>query len=383
MRYYFVVGEASGDIHAANLMRALRERDADARFRFWGGDRMAAVTGENPQRHIRELNYMGFWEVAKNLRTLLALQKEAAADVLAWKPDALVLVDYPGFNLPLAAKAQKAGLRVFWYIAPQVWAWKANRVQKLKARVERLYAILPFEQAFFAERGMDIDFVGHPLLDHLELPPLVEEVQVVGSDQRAAGPAPHLALLPGSRPQELKRMLPLMLDLARRMPDRHFRLAAVAHIEDAQYHAFVRDWPDNVALVRGHSAELLRSAEAAVVTSGTATLECALIGTPQVVVYKGGALNVWLARRLIQVPYIALPNLVMDQPLVPELIQGRASPEGVQAALVPLLQGGAQRRAMREGYAELRERLGGPGASARTAERLWARLKPNGGATPR
>lgn len=370
MRYYLVVGEASGDIHAANLMRALRERDPQAEFRYWGGDRMAAASGEAAQRHIRELNYMGFWEVLRNLRTLMALQREAERDIRAWKPDALILVDYPGFNLRLAGRLQNAGLRIYWYIAPQVWAWKANRVQKLAARVDRLYAILPFEPAFFAARGMDVDFVGHPLLDHLDLPPL--DARAPEGAEAASG---YLALLPGSRPQELQRMLPMMLGLAARMPERRFRLAAVAHIEDQQYRSLTAAWPQNVDLVRGQTADLLRKAEAAVVTSGTATLECALIGTPQVVVYKGGALNVWLARRLIRVPYIALPNLVMERPLVPELIQGEASPEGVQKVLSSLLKGQPERRAMREGYAELRRTLGGPGASARTAERLLARLK--------
>jgi lipid-A-disaccharide synthase len=376
MRYYLLAGEASGDLHGANLIRALRERDPDAAFRFWGGDRMAAASGEAPVRHIRELSYMGFWEVARHLRTLMRLQREARRDVVAWKPDALVLIDYPGFNLPLAGHARAAGLRPFWYIAPQVWAWKARRVRKLNARVERLYAILPFEPAFFAGRGMAVDFVGHPLLDALprEAPPPDPAFA------RAAGlPAEGgwLALLPGSRQQELARVLPVMAAVARARPERAFALAAVEHLDDAAYAAAAGPGglPDNVRLLRGQTQAVLRGARAALVTSGTATLETALLGVPQAVLYRGSAASVWLARRLVHVRYISLPNLVLDRPLLRELIQGEATAEAAGAWLDRLSGEGPERAAVLEGYTELRRRLGGPGASARVAEQLLARLR--------
>jgi len=367
MRYYLIAGEASGDMHASNLMRALREEDGSALFRFWGGDCMAAVAEQAPVRHIRELSYMGFWEVARHIRTLLRLQREAKQDVRDWQPDALILIDYPGFNLPLAKAAKALGIRVFWYIAPQVWAWKARRVKVLRERVERLYAILPFEQAFFAQHGMDIEYVGHPLLDVVQRDG--QQTPLFGGE---TAEKLWIALLPGSRRQEVLRLLPTMLAVAESTPQETFVLAAVDHLDDSVYGS--DQLPTNVRIVRNDTYRVLEGAKAALVTSGTATLETALFGVPQVVLYKSSAVSVWLARRLINVAYIALPNLILDRPLIPEMIQDQAMPAPVSTRLQGLLQAGKDRDDMMAGYAELRGLLGGKGASKRVAQDIHTRL---------
>lgn len=363
MRYYLVAGEASGDLHGSNLMRELQTADPDAEFRFWGGDRMAAVGG-TPVRHIRELAFMGFWEVAAHWRTILGLLRQARRDILDWKPDALLLIDYPGFNLRMAKTAKQHGIPVFWYISPQVWAWKANRVHTLKQTVEQLYAILPFEPDFFQRYGMSITYVGHPLLD------AIPEQTTTNTGKGATDP--FVVLLPGSRKQEIQRMLPVMLELAQRKPEMRFKLAGLSHLDREVYQP--SSLPPNVELCMDETYALLEAATAAVVTSGTATLETALFGVPQVVLYRGAALSFWIARRLVNVPYIALVNLILNKPLLTELLQGEAEVERLQAELEDILPGGRRRETIRNGYQELRQLLGGAGASARTARDIQTRL---------
>jgi lipid-A-disaccharide synthase len=367
MRYYLIAGEASGDLHGANLLRALRQRDATAEFRAWGGDRMQEA-GADLVRHVSELAFMGFWEVAVNLRSIMRLLAQARQDLLAWKPDVLILIDYPGFNLRMAAAAKAAGIPVIWYISPQVWAWKAGRVKTLRNRVDELYAILPFEKAFYAERGMDIHFVGHPLLDEIARRQLSGEGAALPVATAAGLPErrPWIALLPGSRKQEISRMLPVMLDVARRHPERRFALAGLRQIGESTYRSF--GLPDQVALHMDNTYAVLEQAQAALVTSGTATLETALFGVPEVVLYRGNALSYAIARQLVKVPFISLVNLVLERELVTELIQGKMVPDAVDAALSRLLEDPVRAGEIRRGYEELRVRLGGVGASDRVAE---------------
>ena len=373
MRYYLIAGEASGDLHGGHLIRALRERDPDSEFRAWGGDRMEAA-GARLVHHIRDLAFMGFFEVARNLPTVLRLLGEAKRDVVAWKPDAVILIDYPAFNLPVAKRAHAKGLRVFWYISPQVWAWKASRVKQLKRYVERMLVILPFEPDFYRGYDMEVDYVGHPLLDALaarEPDPTFRQRHGIEED------AELVALLPGSRKQEVKRMLPVMLATAQRFPERTFVVGGLGALGEPFYSAF--DRPPNVALAMDETAALQASAQAALVTSGTATLETALSGVPEVVCYKGNPLSFWIARRLVDVPHIALVNLIAGRELVPELLQGECTPDRLAIELQLLLESADYRDSMQAGYAEVRERLGGAGASARAADRLvgWLASGPS------
>ena len=360
-----VAGEASGDLHGANLMHAIKRQDQEAEFRAWGGDRMASE-GAELVHHVRDLAFMGFWEVAINLRRILGLLSEARKDMLDWKPDAVILVDYPGFNLRLAATANEAGLTVLWYISPQVWAWKAGRVHKLKERVDRLYAILPFEKDFYAEYGMEIVYIGHPLLD--ELGKRAADSGAKALKNAAGEPVPSkpwIAMLPGSRKQELNRLLPVMLQVARNFPDRSFALAGLTQLGEAHYRSY--QLPQNVQLFLDQTYQILEQSSAAMVTSGTATLETALIGVPEVVLYRGSPLSFWIARRLVKVPFISLVNLVLNRALVTELLQSQVNSEQVTRELTSLIEDSQRRSDIQSGYLELRELLGGEGASDRAA----------------
>ena len=366
-RLYVIAGEASGDLHGANLIRALKQRAGaqDIAVRAWGGDRMQAA-GADVVKHYRELAFMGFTQVLLHLRTILRNIKACQEDLLRFKPDAVVLIDYPGFNLRIARFARAKGIKVFYYISPQLWAWKAGRIKAIRRDVDRMFVILPFEQDWYAARGMEVEFVGHPLLDALGQEDLVPAVSSV-EDTR-----PVVALLPGSRLQEIRRMLPAMLAVVKDFPDHRFVVAAAPSVPPEVYHALIGAAP--VQLVAGGTYGLLRQAEAALVTSGTATLETALIGTPEAVCYSGGALNIWLAKRFIQVPFISLVNLIMGREVVRELIQRDMRPAALRQELQRLLHDAAYRRRMQHDFSELRTRLGGAGASAHVADRVWKSL---------
>lgn len=361
-KLYLIAGEASGDLHGGNLVRELRKLDPSLELRAWGGDRMQA-SGAQVVKHYRELAFMGFTQVLLHLRTILRNIKACKADMENWRPDAVVLIDYPGFNMRIAEYAHARGIKVFWYISPQVWAWKAGRVKALKRDVDRMFTILPFEKAWYAERGMEVSYVGHPLLD-----------AVPGHAEWAdkEGTRPVVALLPGSRKQEITRMLPVMLSVVPHFPGHVFKVAAAPGMPMEVYRAIIRD--ARVELVQGGTYPLLGEAAAALVTSGTATLEAALIGTPLAVCYGGGAFNVWLAKRLVNIQFISLVNLIMGREVVRELIQGALKPEGLRAELHRLLQDADYRKRMEADLEELRALLGGPGASAETARQLWKSL---------
>ena len=365
-RVYIIAGEASGDLHGGNLVNALFSEASAAsgslEVRAWGGDRMASA-GAEVVKHIRELAFMGFAEVLFNLRTIMRNMAFCKRDILAFKPHALVLIDYPGFNLRIAEWAHGQGIPVHWYISPQVWAWKAGRVNTLKRVVDRMYVVLPFEQEWYAKRGMSVDFVGHPLLDEIAKPATNKE-SLPGEDGR-----PVVALLPGSRRQEIVRMLPRMAALAALHPGHRFLVAAAPSVPDELYARYLGD--ASLTLVKGRTYDVLRIARAALVTSGTATLETALFRVPQVVCYAGSAVNIWLARKLVKVPYISLVNLVMGREVVRELIQQDLTKGDLSRELEALLHDDPRRSTQLKDLDELQGRLGGPGASARVASALW------------
>ena len=358
MRYYIITGEASGDLHGANLIKALKNLDADADVRAWGGDKMEAA-GAVLVKHYRDLAFMGFVEVIKHLGTILRNLDFCKNDILAYVPDVMVLIDYPGFNLRVAKWAKARGIRIVYYISPQVWAWKEGRVKDIRRDVDKMLVILPFEKAFYAKRNFEVEYVGHPLLD------------VVGEEQR--DPAiplftdhPVIALLPGSRAMEIRKKLPLMLQMVERFPGYQFVVAGAPSQPDALYNELIGTTP--VMLLRNDTYNLLKQARAAVVTSGTATLETALFGVPQVVCYRGNPVSYFLARQLVKVPFISLVNLIMEREVVKELIQYAFTDAALEAALRALLDDARYRDEMKDAYRELWGKLGGTGASERAAK---------------
>lgn len=360
-RLYVIAGEASGDLHGANFLKALRAKDPTIEVRAWGGDRMQAE-GAHIVKHYRELAFMGFAEVVMNLRTILRNINACKEDIALWKPDAVMLIDYPGFNLRIAEWAHEQGIKVLYYISPQIWAWKKGRVHKIKRVVDRMFTILPFEKDFYSNYGMDVEFVGHPLLD-----------EITGN---AAGIAPrsleHIALLPGSRRQEIGTMLPVMLAVAKQFPGERFVVAAAPSVPRSYYEGMMKG--SDAQLVVGDTYGVLRKSKAALVTSGTATLETALFGVPMAVCYKGSAVNVWLAKRLVKVKYISLVNLIMDKPVVQELIQEYMNERVLSAELERLLHDEEYIRDMHRDMADLLHVLGGAGASERVADGVWKSL---------
>lgn len=360
MRYYVIAGEASGDLHASNLISGLKKQDPAAEFRAWGGDLMAAQ-GAALVKHYRDLAFMGFMEVLLNLKTILGNLRVCRRDILEWKPDVVILVDYPGFNLRMAKFAARHHFRVFYYISPQVWAWHASRVKTIRRYVERMFVILPFEQDFYRKHHYGVDFAGHPLLDAIG-----ETGQTAARfrSESGLGSQPLIALLPGSRKQEIVRMLPVMLQVIPLFPQYRFVVAALSSIPPECYEKIVGGVETVVVTDRTH--DLLRNAAAALVTSGTATLEAALLNTPQVVCYKAGVVSYWIARMLVDVKFISLVNLIAGRQVVKELLQYDLRKENLAKELSLILEEDRSRK-IREDYAELRTRLGGKGASSRIA----------------
>jgi len=357
MNYYIIAGEASGDLHASNLMKELKLMDADARFRFWGGDLMKEQGG-TLVKHYKELAFMGFTEVLLNLKTILNNIEFCKKDILSDKPDVLILVDYPGFNLRIAEFAKQRNIKVFYYISPQVWAWKQSRVHKIKRIVDKMFVILPFEKAFYKRFDYSVDFVGHPLLDAIEnykQLPLPLSVQTN---------KPIIALLPGSRKQEIKTMLPLMLSAVSQFKDYCFIVAAAPSQSKEFYHQIINGL--DVKIVFNETYALLQRSYAALVTSGTATLETALFAVPEVVCYKGGAISYAIAKQLVKVEYVSLANLIMEKEIVKELIQTELTEYNIKTELEKILNPDT-RSLMMSNYTELKTKLGGLGASKKTA----------------
>ncbi|MBK7381748.1 MAG: lipid-A-disaccharide synthase [Flavobacteriales bacterium] len=379
-RLYIIAGEASGDLHGANLVRELfacaspnnehrttnNDPPNNLSIRAWGGDRMSAA-GAEVVKHYRELAFMGFTQVIMNLRTILRNIEVCKQDIEAFKPDAIVLIDYPGFNLRIAEWAHAKGIPVYYYISPQVWAWKKGRAYTIKRVVDRMYVILPFEKEWYAKYGMDVEFVGHPLLDAIQQEGSAPLKPLPGDDAR-----PVVALLPGSRQQEIHRILPLMVSVAGRFPQYRFVLAAAPSVPDGLYKQFIGIAP--VEVVKDRTYDVLRHARAALVTSGTATLETALFGVPEAVCYSGSALNVWIARRLVDIEFISLVNLIMGKEVVRELIQSDLTVDSMAKELEQLMADGPYRSTMLNSLTALRIKLGGPGASHKVATAVWKSL---------
>jgi len=361
MRYYLVAGEASGDLHGSNLMKALKERDTTAEFRYFGGDLMQAEGGELV-KHYADMAFMGFLEVALNLRTILANMKACKQDILAYKPDVLVLIDFPGFNLKIADFAKANGILVCYYISPKVWAWNQKRVLKIKRVVDHMFCILPFEVDFYKSWDMQVDYVGNPLLDAVSA--FVPDKDFYSNNELSNKPI--VALLPGSRKQEINYLLPDMLALADQFPDHQFVIAGAPSFKLDFYEQYMPG--SNIPVLFNATYDLLKNAKAAVVASGTATLETALFHVPQVVVYKGNPITIGIARALIKIRFISLVNLIMDRLVVKELIQADYNAHSAYAELDLLLNDAAYRDTMLKNYAELDVRMGTPGASAKTAD---------------
>jgi lipid-A-disaccharide synthase len=359
MKYYIIAGEASGDLHGGNLIKELKKLDPSTSVRCWGGDLMAAAGGDLV-RHYKDLAFMGFAEVLMNLRTIFRNLDFCKQDILQYRPDALILIDYPGFNMRIAKWARAQGLRIIYYISPQVWAWKEGRVRQIRETVDKMLVILPFETAFYQKWNYNVEYVGHPLVevidrfraDHSSLPQFSK---------------PVIALLPGSRKQEILKKLPIMLEASRFFPDLQFVVAQAPGQESAFYDSLLAPYP-NVSSVSNQTYALLLQAQAACVTSGTATLETALFGVPEIVCYKGSTVSYQIARRLIRVKYISLVNLIMDKLVVKELIQDDLTPENLRRELDDLLHNDNRRRQLQEDYRALKELLSKGGhASANAA----------------
>ena len=361
MKYYIIAGEASGDIHAANLVTQVKKLDPQAEFRGFGGERMEAE-GVQLTRSLDQLAYMGFAAVVLNLRKILNNIAVCKEDILEFETDKLILVDYPGFNLRIAKWAKEKGVEIDYYISPQVWAWKEGRVKTIKKVVDRMMVILPFEKDFYADRSLEVDFVGHPLIDEIDRWK-AEQVEV--SQQGNGRKQPVVILMPGSRKQEISKMLPVMLEVAKRAQKTRFIVGRSSHIPIEFYQRFKLN---GVEVSSEGSYTLLSKADAALVTSGTATLETALFKVPQIVCYRGDAVFINIARWIIKVPYISLVNLILNRRAVPELIQGAMNPDDLEQMLIELLKDTPARKQQLADYEELEMALGSGGASARAAK---------------
>lgn len=370
MKYYIIAGEASGDLHGSNLIRELKKLDDAAIIRCWGGDKMQAAGGELV-KHYRDLAFMGFSEVLMNIRTIFRNLKFCKEDILQFKPDALILIDYPGFNLRIAKWARQQGLKVIFYISPQVWAWKANRVKEMKKNIDKMIVILPFEKKYFKEKwDWEVEYVGHPLVE------VVERHKAQDTRDKLSD-KPIVALLPGSRKQEITKKLPVMLAISKNFPEYQFIIAQAPSIENDFYQTFSQQYP-NVSSVKNKTYELLMQAKAALVTSGTATLETALFGVPEVVCYKGSFLSYEIGKRLVKVKFIAMVNLIMDKLVVKELIQHDLTVEKLEHELHEILTNNTRIAEIKKDFAELRRTLSeGGNASANAARSIYQFVNTN------
>ncbi len=369
MKYYVIAGEPSGDLHASNMMKELLVLDKNIEFRFWGGDLMEAVTHQKPRKHIKDLAFMGFVEVAKNIRTIFKNIAFCKQDILDFKPEILILVDYPGFNLRIADWAKQQGIRVFYYISPTIWAWKENRVEIVKRSVEKMFVILPFEVAVYKKHNYEADYVGHPLLDAIEqekssLPDKATFISKNNLDNR-----PIIAVLPGSRKQEIERMFSIMLDVVNDFKDYQFVIAGTTNLPKEAYQMAI---DKNLKVVFNQTYALMHNAHAGIIKSGTSTLESALFRLPQVVCYKGGTVSYSIAKMVVggRVKYIGLPNLILDKPVVKELIQSDLTSKNLKEELTKIISGPIREEMLKE-YDGLIKLLGNSGASKKVAELMY------------
>ena len=362
MKYYIIAGEPSGDLHASKLMNGIMKRDPQAEFRCWGGEYMEEAGG-TIVKHYRELAFMGFQEVILNIRTIFQNIRFCENDITSWNPDAVILVDYPGFNMRIAKYAKNKGIKVFYYISPQVWAWKKHRVHELHRNTDLAFVVMPFEKDFHASYGYHVEFTGHPMPDSMDLNEEIDEAAFRSKHQ--LGEKPIIALIPGSRKQELHRILPFMLKTAERFSNYQFVIAGVPTLGEKFYTKIIKNTP--VKVVYGETYNLLRVSRAAAVKSGTVTLETAMLNVPEVVCYRFSFVTALVAWLVVHVKYISLVNLILDRKAVTELIQYKFTADSLERELALILPDGEARNRMLNDYKELRERVGTPGASDRAA----------------
>ena len=372
MKIYIIAGEASGDLHASNLLRALKKQSSTVEVRYWGGDLMEEVISTPPVKHYKELAFMGFSEVITHLPEILGNFTTCKKDILQFQPGIVVLVDYPGFNLRIAKWAKLQGFQVHYYISPKVWAWKKSRVFQIKKYVDKLYTIFPFETAFFKEYEYNVTYVGNPLIDainHYKSNQIAENFHA----KYNLSEKPIIALLPGSRKQEIRTKLPVMLEATKQFENYQLIIAGAPSFEASFYAPYLEGREAKVLF--GATYSILENAESALVTSGTATLETALFHVPQVVCYIASPISYAIAKRLIKIKYISLVNLIFDKEVVPELIQHECTPEKVKNTLKEILHGGTKRDQQLNDYKELTHMLGNGSASSEVAKHLLLSTK--------
>lgn len=375
MKYFIIAGEPSGDLHGSNLLRNLLTADPDADISCWGGDMMKEAGGKL-LKHYRETAFMGAWEVLVNIRKVKANFAECRSQINTIKPDVVILIDYPGFNMRIAKYVKHLGIRVFYYISPKFWAWKEGRVEKIKKYVDRLYIIFPFEKAFFKKHGYDAVYLGNPLIDQVGSWRRETGDRKTLMNSLGLGEKPVIALLAGSRLQEVKKILPEMVSVANSLPDYQFVVAGMDHVPDKIYRDIIGLVP--VTVIYKKTYDLLAVAEAALVTSGTATLEAALFDVPQIVCYKTSALTYRIGKMLVKVRFLSLVNLIMDREVVRELIQTDLNQMSLYRELQGIIRTGHKHDIIRADYKQLRRMLGDTGASARIASDMVEKLNSSG-----
>ena len=371
-KIYIISGEASGDLHGSNLLKEFIQQNNESssplnlQFRFWGGDKMEEAIGHKPIKHFKDLAFMGFVEVLANIRTILGNISFCKKDIESFQPDALLLIDYPGFNLRIAEWAKSKGIKIYYYISPTVWAWKESRVFKIKKAVDHMFVILPFEKPFYDKFNYHVDYVGHPLLDAIQQYRSIQKDRTQFILENNLQTSPIIAILPGSRKQEIRKKLPVMLDAVKDLKEYQIIVAGAPSLDHSFYEEFITS--DSVKLVHGKTYDLLSASEAAIVTSGTATLETALLDIPEVVCYKTSKISYSIAKRLVKIKFISLVNLIMDKEVVRELIQADCTSEAIKMELSYVLEGGKNRKRILGEYQEMKKILGEGGASKKVAQ---------------
>jgi lipid-A-disaccharide synthase len=365
MKYYLIAGEASGDLHGSNLIKELQKLDPNAQIRFWGGDKMKA-SGATLVKHYKELAFMGFAEVIKNLPEILKNFKFCKSDITAFQPDVVIFIDYPGFNLRMAKWAKENNYKTVFYISPQVWAWKENRVKNIKKYIDKMLVILPFEKDFYKKWNYEVEYVGHPLVK------VIEDFKKHHPEIRVSGNT--VALLPGSRKQEIEAKLPVMLQATKNFPEYQFVVGKAPSTEDEFYDSFIKDYK-NVKVMSNDTYSLLMKSEAALVTSGTATLETALFGVPEIVCYKASNISYHIAKRLVKLKFISLVNLIMNKEVVKELIQTDLTADKITVNLKKILFDSEKKQQLKQDYAALKLLLSeGGNASENAAKNIYSLL---------
>ena len=377
-KYFIIAGEASGDIHGASLIRALRQEDAKAQFQFLGGDMMAEAAGVRPLIHYRDMAYMGFVEVLKHLPTILGFMATAKKAIMDNRPDAVILIDYPSFNLKIAKFAHDKGIPCFYFISPKVWVWKEYRVKQIKRYIARLFSILPFEMAFFRKHDYEVEYVGNPSVKEIaDAAQQFTHFSTFVADNGLDDEKPIIAIVPGSRRKEIRDNLPTMVEAALRHPDYQLVIAGAPSISQHLYDEVLEPLGVQVPVLHGKSFELVHHARVALVTSGTATLETAILGTPQIACYRmnGSKFIYKFYRRLLKGKYVTLPNLVTDEPIIPELLLHFCSADAVDSHLTVLLADSAERKQMLDGYSRMRQILTNKDCTTCTAKGIVEYLK--------